>query len=166
MFRDFSAPCRSENLFDESIGSFITRRSGTSVLVDNLVSAIFHGIYAGDIYQLSTRSVLPGLWRLEEQYGSIIKGIDLRRGKSSILVPKEDVEISTIPFASGIRGWSVFTFVGGIMDLVDALLNKLQKCPNVKIRKNTEVKHLKLRKRSSGSMVVQLKPNIFVFILY
>lgn len=159
-------PRRSENISDESIGSFITRRCGSSVLADNLLSAVFHGIYAGDIYQLSTRSILPRLWRLEEQYDSVGRGIGLRRGESHVLVPKEDLEISTIPFASDIREWSVFTFVGGIMDLVNALLNKLEMCPNVRIRKNTEVKHLKLRKHSSDSKVVQLKPNIFVFVLY
>ncbi|KAI0150145.1 Protoporphyrinogen oxidase [Xylariaceae sp. FL1272] len=51
---------------DESIGGFLARRWG-SALVDNLASAIVHGLYAGDVYQLSAKTLLPGLWEADQR---------------------------------------------------------------------------------------------------
>jgi len=59
---------------DETIANFIRRRFGLHIakrFVDPLVS----GIYAGDIEKLSMRACFPDLFHLEQQSGSIIKGM-------------------------------------------------------------------------------------------
>ncbi|BGP32062.1 oxygen-dependent protoporphyrinogen oxidase [Rhodotorula toruloides] len=60
-------------LADESVDSFIARRFGRR-LADELASAGIHGIYAGDTRRLSVRAVLPALWELEKEWGSVVLG--------------------------------------------------------------------------------------------
>ncbi|KAJ1974809.1 oxygen-dependent protoporphyrinogen oxidase [Dimargaris xerosporica] len=59
---------------DESIYSFVSRRLGPAV-ADNLVSAMIHGIYAGDIRTLSVDATMRRLKDLERCHGSITKGM-------------------------------------------------------------------------------------------
>ena len=54
---------------DESVASFLERRLGTPDVGNNIVSAVLHGIYAGDVNQLSARSLLPKLWYGESKRG-------------------------------------------------------------------------------------------------
>ncbi|KAK6070659.1 protoporphyrinogen oxidase [Seiridium cupressi] len=65
-FRDVFIARRPEGLRDESIGQFVTRRWGSD-FTDNFLSAIIHGLYAGDINQLSVKSLMPKMWELEKQ---------------------------------------------------------------------------------------------------
>jgi oxygen-dependent protoporphyrinogen oxidase len=58
---------------DESVESFFTRRLG-HYITQNIIAAIYSGVYAGDIAKLSMRSSLPLLWELEKQYGSLLFG--------------------------------------------------------------------------------------------
>ncbi|ODQ79764.1 hypothetical protein BABINDRAFT_180311 [Babjeviella inositovora NRRL Y-12698] len=58
---------------DESVRSFLTRRFGSHI-VDNVVSAVYHGIYAGDVSKLSARSLMKGMLDFEAQHGSVLKG--------------------------------------------------------------------------------------------
>lgn len=59
---------------DESIGSFIGRRFGSEV-VEYLAEPLLAGIHAGDVDQLSVRSLFPRLTALEETHGSILRGL-------------------------------------------------------------------------------------------
>ncbi|EGW32288.1 uncharacterized protein SPAPADRAFT_55778 [Spathaspora passalidarum NRRL Y-27907] len=68
-------PFVKPNLEDETVEQFIKRRFGSDVLTDNVVSAIFHGIYAGDVGKLSVSTVLPQLKDMERESGSIIRHI-------------------------------------------------------------------------------------------
>jgi protoporphyrinogen/coproporphyrinogen III oxidase len=52
---------------DESVGHFLSRKFGPAV-ADNIASAVFHGIYAGDIYQLSAKTLLPQLKYLDSRH--------------------------------------------------------------------------------------------------
>jgi oxygen-dependent protoporphyrinogen oxidase len=45
---------------DESVGDFLERRLGKEA-VDYLVDPVFSGIYAGDIYKMSKKALLPEL---------------------------------------------------------------------------------------------------------
>ncbi|KAK9780660.1 putative Protoporphyrinogen oxidase [Seiridium cardinale] len=65
-FCDFFIARRPEGLRDESIGQFVTWRWGSD-FTDNFLSAIIHGLYAGDINQLSVKSLMPKMWELEKQ---------------------------------------------------------------------------------------------------
>jgi len=71
---EMSKPPRSAATEDESVGEFISRRVN-SQLVDKVASAVLHGIYAGDAWQLSARSVLSDAWWAEKHAGSVFKGM-------------------------------------------------------------------------------------------
>jgi protoporphyrinogen/coproporphyrinogen III oxidase len=58
---------------EESVAEFVTRRLNAEIL-DRMVDALVAGIYAGDPHKLSIQHALPRLARLEEKYGSLIKG--------------------------------------------------------------------------------------------
>ncbi|GAA5918162.1 hypothetical protein JCM1841_005281 [Sporobolomyces salmonicolor] len=56
---------------DESVDAFFARRFGRA-LADEMVSAMVHGIYAGDARRLSVRAVFPQLWDAEREWGSVV----------------------------------------------------------------------------------------------
>jgi len=58
---------------EESVADFVERRLNREIL-ERLVDALVAGIYAGDPYNLSLQHALPKLARLEQKYGSLIKG--------------------------------------------------------------------------------------------
>ena len=140
--RELFKPRRDEKLLDESIGSFVSRRFGSSV-ADNLVSAVVHGVYAGDIYQLSARSIAARFWRLESEYQSVIKGLwKERRGSSSPTGGEHRDPILGPPIVN-VKDLSVFSFVGGLEELTHAITAELAKNPNVWILLKTKVQSMK-----------------------
>lgn len=64
---------------EESIASFVKRRMGREVL-DYLVNPFVAGIFAGDPERLSIRHTLPKLWAMEQEHGSLLRGM-IRGGK-------------------------------------------------------------------------------------
>lgn len=58
---------------DESVGAMARRRLGRS-FVDYAVAPFVSGVYAGNPETLVTRYALPKLYRLEQDYGSFIRG--------------------------------------------------------------------------------------------
>lgn len=58
---------------DESFADFVRRRLGKQML-DYAAGPFVSGIYAGDAEKLSFRHAFPRLHKLEQTYGSIIKG--------------------------------------------------------------------------------------------
>jgi hypothetical protein len=63
------------------------------------VSALLHGIYAGDLYRLSARTIFPLLWHLEGEteygidYGVLFKlGYQMFNGET--LLPHDDIEFA------------------------------------------------------------------------
>jgi oxygen-dependent protoporphyrinogen oxidase len=62
------------SLGDESAASFMRRRFGREVY-ERLAQPLLAGIYAGDPETLSVRTVLPHLVKMEEEYGSVTRGM-------------------------------------------------------------------------------------------
>ncbi len=174
-----AAPTRLDGVDDESIGSFISRRFGSGP-ADNLASAIVHGIYAGDIYNLSARTILPGPWETELKIGSVLQGFYLQQqpvypaeeksnddfnkylhGSGRRPVATDDVELikdfNSRPAVSdtlkAVRASSVFTFKGGIGELADRLEAKLLENPRVVIQMQSRAQNLELRSHKTGSRV-------------
>ena len=162
---EVTKPRRSESLTDESIGSFVTRRFGSSV-ADNILSAVMHGIYGGDIYKLSARTIIPAIWHTESRHTSVTRGIldallggmtvandedldAIKDFRSSLLDEEKD-------FVEKCRNSSVFTFKRGLGELGDRLEERLVERKNVLIWKDTEVNDLKLQFRTEGSRVSKL----------
>lgn len=174
-----AAPKHPDAVDDESIGSFISRRFGSGP-ADNLASAIIHGIYAGDIYNLSARTILPGPWETELKIGSVLQGFYLQQqpvypgnGTSNDNFNKylqvsgrrpvaaDDVELikdfNSRPAISdtlkAVRASSVFTFKGGIGELANRLEAKLLKNPRVVIQMQSRAQNLELQSQETGSRV-------------
>jgi oxygen-dependent protoporphyrinogen oxidase len=72
LFERFRRPRRTPA--DESIDAFARRRAGKEV-ADVFADALVTGIFAGDPALLSVRAAFPRLALLEEQYGSVLKGM-------------------------------------------------------------------------------------------
>lgn len=157
---EVTKPQRPADLEDESIGSFLTRRFG-SALTDNVVSAVFHGIYAGDIYKLSARAIMPSLWAIERRSNSIIKGLLEQASGGMQPIATSDLDmIRTLrsqPVMSDklevVKKSSVFTFKGGIGELAHSLESKLDESDNVLILENTGVRDIELWSDPSGEKV-------------
>ncbi|KAL8797728.1 MAG: hypothetical protein Q9195_000080 [Heterodermia aff. obscurata] len=162
VFKDWWARPRPVDLTDESVGSFFTRRFHSKI-VDNLISAILHGVYAGDVYQLSMRSIMPLLWNYEQQYGGILEGFRENVGLTSfnefdwmmLRDLEEDFEKDSATTAKlqEVANSSVFTFRKGLGELSDRLEAHLSKNSMVKIRRESLVTDLKLRGEGPGQTV-------------
>lgn len=91
---------------DESVGDFLERRIGKEA-VQYIADPVFSGIYAGDIYQMSKKAILPKLDGFEQEFGSVFLG--------SVRSKKE--KKSTKPM--------VLAFRRGIQELTDAITEQL-----------------------------------------
>lgn len=101
---------RPADIEDESVGSFLTRRFNKS-LANNLASAVLHGIYAGDVDQLSAKSLFPGLWRSEEIHGSLMRGV-FGKGEETLddQVVRAELHKANQEICSNMSSASVYTF--------------------------------------------------------
>jgi protoporphyrinogen/coproporphyrinogen III oxidase len=144
---------------DESIGSFFSRRFGPE-LVNNILSAVCHGIYAGDVWKLSAKSLFPFAWHGEEKYGGVLMAryrmwaleaqAEERDGSRGVILQKADGEMM-----QGLRGdmerlgqrpladfWlkpEVYSLKGGLETLTKALEGELRKNENVRIETGVAV---------------------------
>src|SRR5699024_5873581 len=79
---------------DESIASFIRRRLGKDPL-NYAVNPFVSGVYAGTPNKLSVKHTFSALWELEQQYGSLFKGL-LKKERS-----KDKPKRTLISFTEG-----------------------------------------------------------------
>ncbi|KAK4945715.1 oxygen-dependent protoporphyrinogen oxidase [Elasticomyces elasticus] len=150
---------RDPKIQDESVGDFLTRRFGSDV-TDNLASAFFHGIYAGDIYQLSARTLLPLFWYLETRHTDKELGILWQLlietssfFKKATFVPGRSIgakdlraDIMSSPLNDAamqiailLQRSSVYTFKGGLGEITSSIEKALAENPNVTIQKSSPV---------------------------
>ena len=158
---------RPDSLTDESVGDFFARRANSKI-VDNLISAVLHGVYAGDVYQLGIRSIMPQLWNAERRYGSIVMGFQ-QSGRSAhfnefdwstLRNLEEDAETNsaTTDKLREVENSSVFTFRKGLGELSDRLEAHLSKSSMVKIRRQTLVTDLRLQGKGPSQIVSTSEP--------
>ncbi|KAF2011910.1 Protoporphyrinogen oxidase [Aaosphaeria arxii CBS 175.79] len=115
-FESWAKP-RPRNLRDESVGDFLSRRVDKRI-ANNIVSAVFHGIYAGDIYQLSARTLLQLPWKLEGMHGSVGRGLFRVNGES-------DSGQMVIPWSA--HAWDQYRAMKDELDLPEDLLRELSR---------------------------------------
>ena len=129
---------------DESVGDFISRRLGPGP-VDNLLSAVYHGIYAGDVYQLSAKSLMPFQFDQEQKGKSFTEGFNEELGSKDkgMWVTNRDVETMNDLFGPNLQRWvspearekhgidmrgvSVFSFKNGMQQLSLTLADILRR---------------------------------------
>ena len=160
-------PTRPRDMSDETVGSFIARRLDKRI-AENIVSAVFHGIYAGDIWQLSARTLLSQAWQLEAKYGSALGGFfrmqsEDQRGNMVALAHPYDVEVAKAmneeidldeDFARELSEAAMFTFKGGLQQLVRALQGRVEEMGNVVVRTESPVLEFKPLAGGDGVEVV------------
>lgn len=131
----------------ESIEEFIQRRMGPAGLdiIDNVMSAVLHGIYAADAKNLGIRSIFGFLALSEKRHGGLIRaalpkrlnrfyrtdeeiGKDDAEGGAMILKEKrESAEQKELEGRLGVstldlmKTTSIFSFKDGIQELTDAI---------------------------------------------
>jgi protoporphyrinogen/coproporphyrinogen III oxidase len=97
---------------DESLASFFRRRVGRQAF-ERMLEPLMAGIYAGDAEQMSVQATFPRFVELEQQYGSLIRGMMTSRKASPSdrhLGPKHTMFVS---------------LKNGLSDLVAALVHRL-----------------------------------------
>ncbi|KAJ3022450.1 oxygen-dependent protoporphyrinogen oxidase [Thoreauomyces humboldtii] len=151
LLREPFVPPRPKSLADESIHSFVSRRFSKR-MADDLVSAVLHGIYAGDARRLSVRSAMPFLWDAEGKHGSVARGIlapptaavspvpspapvpgetAVRRGRESGDRARDDFVRDVQTKAS------IFSFKDGMQTLTEAIHRDLETKENVELVRGT-----------------------------
>lgn len=95
----------------ESVGSLAERRLGKSI-VEYAVDPFVGGIYASDPYFLTAQYALPKLYRLEQDYGSFIRGAIAKAKVKKTHREKRATK-------------EVFSAKGGLQNLVDAVAKKV-----------------------------------------
>src|SRR5699024_6657853 len=64
---------KGEAVEDQSLGEFLRRRFGDE-LIENLVEPLLSGIYSSDIDEMGIMASCPQFYKLEQEYGSVVKG--------------------------------------------------------------------------------------------
>jgi oxygen-dependent protoporphyrinogen oxidase len=151
IFREPWRPKRPHPMVDESMGSFIARRFDKRI-ANNLVSAVMHGIYAGDVWQLSARTLMAQAWALEGLHGSVLGGmLSINQepgGKNFVSLlhaydveavqsMKRDIHLDD-SFVDQLEQCSMFSFRNGLQDMVKALQRKLEENDQVQFKLNTQ----------------------------
>jgi len=149
-------PKRPDKLVDESIGSFIARRADKRI-ADNVISAVMHGIYAGDVWKLSARTLLATAWKLEGMHGSVWKGMINVNQESelpeqvmvthpydadALKAMREDIKLDD-KFVDLLAESSMFSFQNGLQELIKTLQQDLEDSNQVQFKLGTYVGDLK-----------------------
>jgi oxygen-dependent protoporphyrinogen oxidase len=175
--REFLMPKRPDLMTDETVGSFIERRMDKR-LANNLISAVFHGIYAGDIWKLSARTLLGTAWQLEGMYGSALSGyLKLQSEQEQPAQPMmvaHPYDIAAAKemnaefminddFAKKLQSASTYTFKEGLQQLITTLQEVVEKTGNVDVKVNSPVQSTK--PLESGKAGVQVSTGVRPFPL-
>jgi len=116
---------KSHEGYYQSISEFVKRRLGPEFL-DYAVNPFVAGIFAGNPDKLSVKSALPKLYRLEELYGGLFKGLILG-AKERKKRPEQSKQSARM-----------FSFKNGMQSFPEAIAAKLGE----KIRYNSKVERV------------------------
>lgn len=156
---EFFKDNRLDGLEDESVGDFISRRISKEI-VDRVLSGVLHGIYAGDAYQLSAKSLFPEIWYGEKEHRSIIGG--LTKFKEHELIRQEDFDmivhltlrdlaahgIGPNKLVEKLENSSVFTLKRGLMSMTERMESLLNMAENVRFKTNSSVSYMRYAKEA------------------
>jgi len=107
-FRILGEPWRAKGTDpNEKLSDLVKRRLGKSFL-DYAIDPFISGIYAGNPNELVPRYALPKLWKLEQDYGSFIRGT-IKKAK----LPKTDRDKKATK--------EVFSAKGGLGKMIEAM---------------------------------------------
>lgn len=105
---------RKRSAGEESLAQFVRRRLGNEAL-EKIAEPLVAGIHAGTPETMSLISTFPRFIQLEEEYRSLILGMWARRRMARRFAQRQP----------GSKRTMFMTLVGGMMELTDALRNRL-----------------------------------------
>ncbi len=123
---------RRRSTSDESFGHFVKRRLGREAL-NKIAEPFIAGVHGGDPDKMSIKASFPKFVQMEEEHGSLIKGMIKRMASFKKMSEgrresdKDGVKIRTTMFMS---------LRGGMSTMVDTLLTKIK---DVEIKTETTV---------------------------
>ncbi|MCX6174588.1 MAG: protoporphyrinogen oxidase [Ignavibacteriales bacterium] len=125
---------KSNDGYYQSIAEFVRRRLGQEFL-DYAIDPFVSGVFAGDPNKLSVKSAFPKLYRLEEVYGGLVKGMikGARERKKRAEQSKQNAKM--------------FSFINGMQSFPIAIAKKLEG----KILYGSRVKNVERRVQSVES---------------
>jgi protoporphyrinogen/coproporphyrinogen III oxidase len=133
---------RGSSQRDESLASFFRRRFGAQAF-DRVLEPLMAGIYAGDAEQMSLKATFPRFFELEQQYGSIIRGM---------MAAKKNTPVSP---SSCPRRTMFVSLRHGLGDLVTALTQRLTQ-QGAELRVGCQVEALRVRSHQLGRWMYDL----------
>lgn len=80
IFREWFIPAGTDE--NETLGNFVRRRFGDEMLRE-IVGPFISGVYAGDPERLVVRHAFPKLYRLEKEFGSLLRGTLQKRSSAA-----------------------------------------------------------------------------------
>lgn len=148
---------------DESVAEFVARRLNHDV-ADNLVSAVMHGIYAGDIDRLSAQAVLGQIRTFETPDRGVLGSLlQLRSADLKILRMDDLLALESVDIDKSAAYWktlgmlvansSVMTFKNGVGQLAESLLAALNKSDKVHVITNADIKAITQNSRTADLTV-------------
>jgi protoporphyrinogen/coproporphyrinogen III oxidase len=128
-------------------------------LVEYLLDPVMKGVYAGDVTRLSARTVLKRLFDLEQQHGSIIKGLWSTRNEKSRQDPQHPLfsDLNLNNYGTLLKEQSIYYLRDGMETLVSALVQALQKETHVQLLLNQSIDRLDFLSEPSGSVRLSMK---------
>ncbi len=145
MAMDLLLPKRRNHGGDESLASFVRRRFGREAL-ERMAQPMVGGIYTADPEQLSLRATFPRFLEMEQNYGSVIRGL-----RKTVNNP-EGKRAGVAGGTSGARYSLFLSFDRGMQLLVDQLSSQM---PSDSICLQTRVTSLR-RDHSLGRWTLEL----------
>jgi oxygen-dependent protoporphyrinogen oxidase len=121
---------------DESLASFFRRRFGRQAF-ERMMEPLMAGIYAGDAEQMSLKATFPRFLELEQEHGSVIRGMMAVRTHGT-------GEPKTRPTRT-----MFVSLKNGLEDLVTALIRRLTD-GGVTLRSGVTVESLRVRSHQLG----------------
>lgn len=150
---------RDPAIQDESVGSFFSRRFDRRP-VDRILSGVLHGIYAGDVWQLSAKSLFPGPWRDEALAGSVFSGMIKSRADGLEVTKREAEYLQEMknfdwdPLLKATLAESVaFTLKDGLSSITDKLTRYLIGAGTVEFQTSTPVESVELSEDKNSILV-------------
>ena len=135
MALDLAIPVKRSSS-DESLASFFRRRMGRQAF-ERMLEPLMAGIYGGDAEQMSVQATFPRFVELEQQYGSVIRGMMAARKTGSSAV------------SAGPKRTMFVSLKNGLSGLIDALVGRLTE-QGVTFRSSTIVDALRVRSHQPG----------------
>jgi oxygen-dependent protoporphyrinogen oxidase len=127
---------------DESLAGFLRRRFGAQAY-QRVLEPLMAGIYAGDAEQMSLRATFPRFFELEQQHGSVVRGM------------MEAKKIAS-PASSGQPRRTMFVSLkNGLGDLVTALTQRLTE-QGTELQLGRRVEAIRVRSHELGRWMYDL----------